>query len=142
MKELTKAQRHKIMSHVRSKDTRPELCLRKSLWHAGIHYRKNYKALPGKPDIVLTKYKVAIFVDGDFWHGRDLDASRIHNNRRYWVDKIHRNMKRDKSVNDQLSSKGWTVIRLWESEIKKDLPGCVKYIKELIWSIKMDDDAI
>ena len=91
---------HKIMSRIKGKDTKPELLLRKYLWSKGIHYRKNYKELPGKPDIALTKYKIAIFVDSEFFHGKDWEIQKIKieagTNADYWLKKITRNIERDK----------------------------------------------
>lgn len=117
---------HKIMSGVHSKGTRPEVKLQKALWHNGIRYRKNYKAIPGSPDIAITKCKIAIFVDGDFWHGKKIE--QIHSNKEYWIPKLKNNMERDKQVNDALTEMGWLVLRFWESQLKKDFDGCVQKI--------------
>ena len=131
---------HKIMSAVKSKDTRPELKLRKALWREGLRYRVNYKKLPGKPDIVFTKWKVAVFCDGDFWHGHNWAISgqkslqeELSSYSQYWRDKILRNIERDEENNKALIALGWTVVRIWESDIKNDLDGCVKTIKELLF---------
>lgn len=134
MDNLTKEQRHRIMSHIRASNTKPEIMLRKALWHRGIRYRKNYKELIGKPDIVITRCKIAIFVDGDFWHGKNMDAieKRIHSNRTYWLPKIRRNRERDAEVNDVLTEQGWIVLRFWESDIKKQLEQCVAQILEYV----------
>jgi DNA mismatch endonuclease (patch repair protein) len=130
---------HKIMSSVKSRDTRPEVALRKALWRQGMRFRVNYKKLPGKPDIVFTKAKVAVFCDGDYWHGhnwalrglKDLDEelSRYSD---FWVRKIRGNIKRDEKVNNLLSEMGWQVVRIWESEIKKDVMTSVKKVKQFI----------
>ena len=122
------------MRAIKSKDTSIELALRKALWHKGIRYRKNYKNLPGKPDIVITKYRIAIFCDSDFWHGFDWDNrhQRIKSNREYWIPKIERNMERDKDVTAQLEALGWRVIRFWEFQIKKELDACVSVICDAI----------
>lgn len=129
MDNKTKAQRHENMSRIHNKDTKPEIKLRKALWHAGVRYRKNDKTLPGKPDIVITKYKIAIFVDGDFWHGNPLYRSKhVRTNSDFWNKKIHTNIERDKEVNDQLTEMGWMVIRIWESDIKKDINKCIDII--------------
>ena len=116
MDDLTPEQRRKNMQAIKSKDTSIELRLRKALWQSGIRYRKNYKKLPGKPDIVITKYHIAVFCDSDFWHGYDWETrnQRIKSNREYWVPKIERNMERDKAVTRQLQEAGWTVLRFWE----------------------------
>lgn len=130
MDVLTPEQRHKNMSHIRSKGTLPEVTLRRALWHLGIRYRKNYALLPGKPDIVLLKYKIVIFVDGDFWHGHKFKESteRIETNHDYWKKKIYNNMLRDREVNDLLTEQGWIVLRFWESDIKSNLQQCVDNI--------------
>ena len=135
MDVLTDEQRHINMLHIRAKDTTPELLLRKALWHSGIRYRKNYKTLPGTPDIVITKRKIAIFVDGDFWHAKghqDNPGEQIKSNREYWVKKLSRNVERDKEVDEELLNLGWLVLRFWESDIKRDVERCAKLIKEYI----------
>lgn len=131
---LTPDQRRKNMRRIKSKDTKPEVLLRKALWHCGLRYQKNDKRLPGKPDIVLTKQKIAIFVDGDFWHGRDMVKiqQQVKSNRAYWLPKIARNVERGREVNEILLAQGWLVLRFWESDIKKDLPGCVQQILSYI----------
>ncbi len=135
---------HKIMSAVKSKDTRPELKLRKALWREGLRYRVNYKKLPGKPDIVFTKWKVAVFCDGDFWHGHNWAIrgqkslqEELSSYSQYWRDKILRNIERDEENNKALIALGWTVVRIWESDIKNDLDGCVEMIKELLFEQKI-----
>ena len=133
MDDLTPEQRRKNMQHIRSKDTSIEIKLRKALWHEGIRYRKNYKALPGKPDIAITKYRIAIFCDSSFWHGRDFDKKKpVETNHNYWDAKIRRNMERDREVNMQLRDLEWTVLRFWDVEINKQLDVCVQTIKEVI----------
>lgn len=135
---------HKIMSAVKSRDTRPELKLRKALWQEGLRYRVNYKKLPGKPDIAFTKWKVVVFCDGDFWHGHNW-AVRGKNNiqeellgySQYWRDKILRNIERDEENNKALKAIGWTVVRIWESDIKNDLGSCVKVVKESLFEQKL-----
>jgi DNA mismatch endonuclease (patch repair protein) len=140
MDDLTPEQRHKSMSHIRSKNTSIEVLLRKALWHEGIRYRKNYDKLPGKPDIAITKYKIAVFCDGELWHGKDWTIKRetIKTNRDYWIPKIERNMARDNENERKLENMGWTVIRFWGKEIKKNLMDCVNEIKETIYEIKND----
>ena len=124
MDRLTKEQRHKNMKNIRSKDTSIELKLRKELWRRGYRYRKNYTELPGKPDIVLTKYKIAIFCDSEFFHGKDWEVLKPRlekgNNSKYWVAKISRNRERDDEINKKLLFMGWTVIRFWGKDIKKN----------------------
>lgn len=124
MDVLTRKQRHKSMIGNKGNDTKPEILLRKALWHRGIRYRKNWRKLTGCPDIVLTRQKIAIFVDGDFWHARgyqDRPGSQIETNQSYWQKKLARNVERDREVNDQLTEQGWLVLRFWESDIKKDV---------------------
>ncbi|MCR5202875.1 MAG: very short patch repair endonuclease [Lachnospiraceae bacterium] len=143
MDRLTKEQRHRNMSNIKSKDTKIELILRKALWAKGYRYRKNYKDLPGKPDIVLTKYNVVIFCDGEFFHGKDWDNLKAQlekgKNSEFWINKISKNMQRDEEINKQLRYLGWTVIRLWGKDIEKNVDDCVKTIEEIIFDLKMDD---
>ena len=118
---LTKEQRHKNMKNIRGKDTKIEVILRKALWHKGYQYRKNYKKLSGSPDIVLTKYKIAIFCDGEFFHGKDWEVlnPRLEksNNSEFWISKISRNREKDDEINKRLLFEGWTVIRFWGDDI-------------------------
>lgn len=129
---LTPEQRHKNMQRIKNKDTSIELKLRKALWDAGYHYRKNYKELPGKPDIVFTKYKIVVFCDSEFFHGKDWNSLKEQlekgNNSDFWIEKISKNIERDKKINQELEEAGWTVIRFWGKDIKKDVDGCVKRI--------------
>lgn len=134
MDDLTPEQRKKNMRAIRSKDTTIELALRKALWQRGIRYRKNYKGLIGKPDIVITKYRIAVFCDSDFWHGYDWEnrKARIKSNQNYWRPKIERNMKRDREVTAALVEQGWIVLRFWEHTIRKELEECVDDIQEAV----------
>lgn len=129
---LTAKQRRKNMQHIKNKDTLIELKLRKKLWNKGYRYRKNVNKLPGKPDIVLSKYKIAIFCDSEFFHGKDWDAlkSRLEksNNSEYWIKKISRNRQRDDEINKRLSFMGWTVVRFWGKEILTNSDECVSVI--------------
>ena len=128
---LTREQRKKNMQHIRSKDTKAEIMLRKELWHKGLRYRKNVKNLPGTPDIVFTKKRIAIFVDGDFWHARghqERPGEQVATNKDFWRKKLTENVERDKFVNDALLEQGWLVLRFWESDVKKDLKRCVDEI--------------
>ncbi len=144
MDNLTKEQRHKNMVNIKGKNTSIELCLRKALWNKGIRYRKNYKKLPGKPDIAITKYKIAVFCDSEFFHGKDWEVLKPRleagNNAEYWVPKISRNRERDEEVNKELLFLGWTVIRFWGKEIKKNTDECIKVIEETIFDLKMESD--
>lgn len=128
----------KRMSKVHSTEGKDEVIIRKILWKNGIHYRKNYKDLPGKPDIALTKYKVAVFIDGEFWHGYDWENYKKHikNNRDYWIPKIERNMKRDQEVNAKLKEMGWTVLRFWSKQVLKN----PEYYAELIMLYTRSDE--
>ena len=123
MDNLTKEQRHKNMSNIRSKDTKIEIILRKALWCKGYRYRKNVANLPGKPDIVLSKYKIVIFCDSEFFHGKDWDIQKPRiekgNNKDYWLNKISKNMIRDEEVNKELLYMGWTVIRFLGKDISQ-----------------------
>ena len=134
MDDLTPEQRKKNMRAIRSKDTTIELALRKALWQRGIRYRKNYKGLIGKPDIVITKYRIAVFCDSDLWHGYDWEnrKARIKSNQNYWIPKIERNMKRDREVTAALVEQGWIVLRFWEHTIRKELEECVDDIQEAV----------
>lgn len=134
MDDLTSEQRRKNMQAIRSRDTSIEIALRTALWHRGIRYRKNYKQLPGKPDIAITKHRIAVFCDSDYWHGYDWENrhQRIKSNRDYWIPKIERNMARDKEVNEMLEAQGWIVLRFWEWQIKKHLDECVDTVVESI----------
>ena len=137
MDDLTPEQRHKCMSHIRSNNTSIEVLLCKSLWHKGIRYRKNVKTLPGKPDIVISKYKIAIFCDGELWHGKDWKSRKktIKTNRNYWIPKIERNIARDNENDKKLQNMGWVVLRFWGKEIKKNLVDCVNEITRTIYEL-------
>ena len=134
----------KNMSRIRSQDTSIELRLRKALWEKGYRYRKNYKALPGSPDIALTKYKIAIFCDSEFFHGKDWDVLKPRlekgKNPDYWLKKIERNRSRDWETDRRLLL-GWTVIHFWGKDIIKDTEGCVKVVEEAIWDVRLGEDG-
>jgi DNA mismatch endonuclease Vsr len=112
----------RLMQKVRTANTKPEVAFRKALWHVGLRYRRNFKGAPGRPDIAFVRWKIAIFIDGDFWHGHDWENKRkaIKSNRDYWIPKIERNMQRDREVDALLDAAGWHSLRIWEHEIKKD----------------------
>lgn len=139
---------HKIMSAIPSKNTEPELLLRKALWRENLRYRVNYKKLPGKPDIAFTKYKIAVFCDGDFWHGHNWAVrgmasleDELESYSEFWKTKILRNIERDAEINRSLDELGWTVVRLWESDIRKNLYGCVQMVIEKLISAGMAHGA-
>ncbi len=133
----SKAVRSKNMSHIRSKDTKPEITVRKYLFAKGFRYRKNVKALPGCPDIVLPKYRTVIFVNGCFWHKHD--CSRFvwpSSNTDYWRSKIEKNVERDKENKEQLNKNGWKVLVVWECQLKKTV--AEKTLSDLIMAILED----
>lgn len=119
----TKEQTSYIMSRIRGKDTGIEMTLRMELRRRHLRYRKNVSSLPGKPDVVFAKYKVAIFCDGEFWHGYDWATRQkdLKSNRSFWIEKIERNMARDREINRLLRVKGWKVLRFWGRTIEQDV---------------------
>ncbi len=118
----------------RSRDTRPELLLRRRLWAMGLRYRLHMQDLPGRPDLVFPRAKLAVFVDGDFWHGRDWPERKARlatgHNAAYWQAKIEYNMVRDDASTAQLSAKGWKVLRIWEGDIRSDPDGVVRLVAD------------
>lgn len=124
----------KRMSKVKLKGGKAETLLAKALWHKGYRYRKNDKRLPGSPDIAILRHRIAIFVDGEFWHGKDWETrkGRLKHNREYWIEKIEENMTRDFRNNQLLTLAGWIPIHFWEKEVIKNLPDCVAEIEEII----------
>jgi DNA mismatch endonuclease (patch repair protein) len=126
----TTKQCSELMSKIRSKNTKPEIKVRKALWALGFRYRKNVKKLPGCPDIVFTKQRLVVFIDGEFWHGYDWDAkkSKIKSNRGFWIPKIERNMQRDSQNGKFLTDRGWFVMRFWEKQVKMDFDICLRRI--------------
>lgn len=144
MGKPSKEQVHKNMKNIKGQDTSIELILRSALWKRGYRYRKNYKKLVGKPDIVLIKYKIAIFCDSEFWHGKDWDVLKARldkgSNPQYWIKKITRNMERDDAVNKKLRMMGWSVVRFWGKDIVRNTDECVKIIEEIIFSNIIEED--
>lgn len=130
--------RSNMMKKIHSTGGKAEVLLAKLLFHEGIRYRKNYKELPGKPDIAITKYKIAVFIDGEFWHGYNWEFqknNRIHTHRDFWINKIEKNIARDKKVNHKLDKIGWIVLRFWEKhEVLNDPQKCrdivLKYVSD------------
>lgn len=124
----------KRMANVKLKGGSEEASIAKALWHRGYRYWLNYKKLPGSPDVALQKYHVAVFVDGEFWHGYDWGnrKPKLKRNRDYWIAKIEENIARDKRVDLQLMELGWTPIHFWSKDIKKNLYGCVGEIERAI----------
>jgi DNA mismatch endonuclease, patch repair protein len=131
---VTTAQRSRMMAQVRGRETQPEIVFRKALWGMGIRYRKNCNKLPGRPDVAIQKYKLAIFIDGEFWHGYNWAEKKaaIKSNRDFWIPKIERNMQRDREVGAQLQAMGYTVVRFWEHQLKKSLPACLAIVLGLV----------
>lgn len=124
----TTKQRSRTMSKIRGKNSVPELLLRRALWAKNIRFRIHRKDLPGRPDIVIEKYKLVIFVDGDFWHGYEWEKRKPKTNAGFWISKIERNMQRDRFVNEMLSEMGYNVMRFWEHEVGKNLEACVNQV--------------
>jgi DNA mismatch endonuclease (patch repair protein) len=125
---LTPEQRKHNMSRIRGKNTGPEVKLRKLLWSQGIRGYRIHPNIPGKPDIVFTKKKIVIFIDGCFWHKCPVCFQEPETRKEFWMKKIQSNVDRDKKVNEQLKSKGWTIIRIWEHDIRTKPDDAVKII--------------
>lgn len=135
----TSAQRSRTMSRIRSKNSKPELILRKALWAKNVRFRLHDKSLPGTPDIVIKKYKLAIFVDGEFWHGFDWknNRNRIKSNRLFWIPKIERNMQKDLRTNRALGDMNYTIFRFWSQDIIKNLPVVLNQIELFLETRKL-----
>lgn len=131
MDNHTPEQRHKNMQAVKNKDSKIECLLRKELWKRGLRYRKNVKSVFGHPDIAFIGKKIAVFVDSEFWHGFDWENRKndFKSHQDFWIPKIERNIQRDEEVNEKLRSDGWSVIRFWGKDIKKNVQGCAEAIK-------------
>ena len=146
MKSNVSVERSENMRRIRSKNTKIEIALRKALWHKGYRYRKNYEALPGKPDIVLTKQKIAIFCDSEFFHGKDWEILKPQlehgKNGELWIKKLSRHRERDDEVNKQLLFLGWTVIRFWGKDIIKNTDECVKVVEEVIFDNMIAQNSV
>jgi DNA mismatch endonuclease (patch repair protein) len=122
------------MSHIRSTEKKPEIFFRKALWKWGVRYRKNVRGLLGNPDIAIKKYKIVIFIDGDFWHGHD--RKKLASYSLYWQNKIKRNIERDKKVNRYYRKNKWTILRFWVSVTEKDLNRCIIKTVKIINRLK------
>lgn len=138
----------RVMQSNRSRDTKPELLLRRELHRRGVRYRLHATDVCGRPDLVIRTLRVAVFVDGDFWHGnrwRLRGLARLeddfHNNRDFWVAKIRRNVQRDREVNERLAEEGWTVVRVWENEILADIGRVADRVQEAIRAARSSADA-
>ena len=132
MDNLTQEQRRRNMRAIRSKDTSIEVMLRKELFRRGVRFRVHKTYCGVSCDISIAKYKLAVFCDGDFWHGKSYAAHPSATNRKYWDEKIARNVERDLEQTMLLRDNGWTVLRFWESDIKKDKEKCVDEIVSMI----------
>lgn len=134
MDKLTPGQRRRNMQAVKSKNSQLEVSLGKALWAKGYRYRKNDKRIFGKPDFTFTKYRVAVFCDSEFWHGKDWEVRKSDHktNQDFWLPKIERNIERDKEVNAELTRIGWIVLRFWGKDIIKNIDKCVNEIEDAI----------
>lgn len=135
---LTKEQRHKNMTNIRSTNTRIEKDVTKALWNFGYRFRKNVKTLPGKPDIAIQKYKIVIFLDSCFWHKCPEHFKKPKSNLEYWEPKIKRNIERDAQINQYYKDNNWHILRIWEHEIKKtNFQNTIEKIKNFIETYKL-----
>jgi DNA mismatch endonuclease (patch repair protein) len=130
----TTKERSELMKKIRSSGTKPEVDLGKALWGKGYRYRKHYGRLPGKPDFVFVKNKVAVFIDGEFWHGFNWNEkkAKIKANRDYWIPKIEKTIKRDRQNNKLIKKMSWKVLRFWEKQVTTDLGKCIKRIERAL----------
>lgn len=131
----------KRMSKVKLKKGDAEVLLARQLWRLGYRYRLNFKGLPGSPDIAILKYRIAVFVDGEFWHGYDWENRKIKlkRNRDYWIEKIEENMVRDVRADKELLAMGWIPIHFWSKEVIKDTSSCIQAVQELAFDIHLQD---
>ena len=122
------------MAHVKLKHGDAETAIAKALWHEGYRYWLNYKKLPGSPDIAIQKHHIAVFVDGEFWHGYDWEKRKpkLKRNREYWIEKIEENMARDSRVDKELVALGWTPLHFWSKDVQKNLDGCLRRINDTV----------
>ena len=134
MDKHTPEQRRKNMKAVKNKDSQIELLLRNELWKRGLRYQKNRNDIFGKPDIVFKGKKIAIFCDSEFWHGYNWEERKkdFKSHQEFWIPKIEQNMKRDIEVTHKLESEGWTVLRFWGNEIKKETEKCANIIEKAV----------
>lgn len=130
---FTPEQRSKIMGKIRGKNTKDEVRLAKALWQLGYRYRKNNRKVFGTPDFTFAKLKIAIFVDGEFFHGKDWETrKKPQTNPEFWIKKIERNIQRDIEVNAHLEAQNWKILRFWSNDIKKNLDSCILEIQNAI----------
>jgi len=142
MAKRTREEVRKNMQAIRSQNTKIEIMVGKALWRKGYRYRKNNRKIIGTPDFTFAKYKLAIFCDSIFWHGKNWNITnkRITTNREFWVKKIERNIERDKKVNWILQKHGWVVLRFWEDEIEKNILSVIAQIETAIFLLRKSDD--
>lgn len=134
MDNHTVEQRRRNMQAVKNKDSKIEIALRKELWSRGLRYQKNVTSIFGKPDLIFKGKKVAVFCDSEFWHGFNWEERKkdFKSHQEFWIPKIERNMERDKEVTEELQKQGWTVLRFWGKEIKKNTGGCADIIEKVV----------
>lgn len=139
MDRLTPEQRKLCMRNNKSKNTSIEVLLGRALWQRGLRYRKHAKGVPGHPDFCYMGKRVAVFCDGEFWHGRDWTEAkwRLKSNREFWIAKIERNRQRDREITEKLERDGWTVLRFWESDIRKHLDDCVNRVEAALNGVRV-----
>jgi DNA mismatch endonuclease, patch repair protein len=130
MDNKTPAERSKNMAAIKSSGTKDEVIFAKALWKCGLRYRKNNRTVFGKPDFTFKKFKIAVFIDSEFFHGKDWETrKRPDTNADFWFKKISRNIERDKEVNNYLQNSGWIVIRFWSTELRKNTDLCIQIVK-------------
>ena len=134
MDNHTVEQRRRNMQAVKNKDSKIEIALRKELWSRGLRYQKNVTSIFGKPDLVFKGKKVAVFCDSEFWHGYNWEERKkdFKSHQEFWIPKLERNLERDKEVTEELQKQGWTVLRFWGKEIKKNAGGCADIIEKAV----------
>ena len=134
----TTKKRSQNMGKIRAKNSKAELVFRRALWRENIRFRIHVKTLPGKPDVSIKKYKLAVFIDGSFWHGYQWERRRaqIKTNRDFWIPKIERNIQRDQKNRQLLESAGYTVMRFWDHELKQNLQACINQVKLYLETVK------
>lgn len=135
----TDAATSKRMSNVKLKNGVAEKTLAQALWHEGYRYRLNDRRLPGSPDIAILRFKIAVFVDGEFWHGKNWEIKKqtIKRNREYWIEKIEENIARDYRNDKLLETLEWTPVHFWSKDILQNVTGCIQVIQEIIWNNKL-----
>lgn len=143
MDRLTSKQRRKCMQSNKSTGTKPEILLGKAMWRIGLRYRKNSRRIFGKPDFSFKKYKIAVFVDGEFWHGKDWEKRKagIKTNREFWTAKIERNMRRDREVDSCLAKNGWRIFRFWARDVVRNPQIFAEVIQKAVYEESLSDNA-